>query len=266
MLCNFSPIAFSIFGFGVHWYSLAYIFGIMVALQVTLKLSARFELSFSREIINDYVAYAIAGIVIGGRLGHVLFYDLQYYLACPADIVKVWKGGMSFYGGFLGVITSTLVFCKMRKIDFLRFMDLWSVSVPIGVFFGRIANFINGELLGKPSDIAWCVVFRDGISRHPSQIYEALLEGVLLFLLMILSVKLKSYKIRGVLSGIFCFGYGCARFIAEFFREPDSDFSYKLFDVSGLNLNQYLSIAMLCLGIYVIFTRGKNGKSAAVAV
>lgn len=266
MVCSFSPVAFSIFGFGVRWYSLAYIFGILLALQLTMRLSARFKSNFSPETINDFVAYAIAGIIIGGRLGHVFFYDWKYFASAPLEIFKLWKGGMSFYGGFLGVIISTIIFCRRWKIDFLEFIDLWSISVPIGLFFGRIANFINGELLGTPSNIAWSVIFHDGVARHPSQIYEALLEGVLLFALMILAANQKLYKIKGALSGIFCFGYGIARFIAEFFREPDSAFSMSLLESTGLNLNQYFSIAMIALGAAILLMRLKNAKSSAVAL
>jgi len=266
MLCNFSPIAFSIAGINIHWYSLAYIFGILIALQITLKLSKQFGDIFSAKDINDFVSYAICGIIIGGRLGHVFFYDFAYFLNNPADVIKVWHGGMSFYGGFIGVIISTLVFCKLRKISFLQFMDLWSIGVPIGLFFGRIANFINGELLGKPSNIAWNVVFADGIHRHPSQIYEAILEGVLLFCLMLIFAKIKYIKIKGLLCGVFCAGYGIARFTAEFFREPDSNFSYTLLHITGLNLNQYFSLFMFALGLFVLIVRLKDAKHTIIAV
>lgn len=266
MICNFSPIAFSVLGLEIRWYSLAYIFGLILALKLTTKLSIKFKTNFSKEMLNDFVSYAIFGIIIGGRLGHVLFYDWQYYSSCPLDIFKLWKGGMSFYGGFLSVIVSTMIFCKTRKISFLEFIDLWSISVPIGLFFGRIANFVNGELLGTPSNISWNVVFSDGIARHPSQIYEALLEGVLLFALMMLAANRKLYKIKGALSGTFCLGYGTARFISEFFREPDSSFSASLLNFTGLNLNQYFSVAMVILGIIVLFMGLKNAKSSVITV
>lgn len=266
MICDFSPIAFSVFGFGIHWYSLAYIFGLILALQLTIRLSIKFRSGFSKETINDFVSYAIGGIIIGGRLGHVLFYDWQYYSSYPLEIIKVWKGGMSFYGGFLGVIIATIIFCRKKQINFLEFIDLWSISVPIGLFLGRIANFINGELLGTPSNIPWNVIFQDGISRHPSQIYEAISEGILLFILMILAANRKLYKIKGALSGIFCLGYGAARFVAEFFREPDSNFSLSLLQSTGFNLNQYFSIAIAILGIVVLFTRFKNAKSSTVTI
>lgn len=252
MVCNFSPDAFSVFGFSVHWYALAYIFGLLTALQVTLKLAEKFNMPFSKELLNDYIAYAIIGIVIGGRLGHVLFYDLDFYLTHPKDILKIWKGGMSFFGGFLGVISITYAFCKIKKIDFLQFMDLWSVSVPIGLFFGRIANFINGELLGKPFGGAWRVIFADGVSRHPSQLYEAFLEGIVLFGIMLFYAFKKdipNYKIKGFLCSIFCEGYGGLRLFAEFFREPDSEFSRQLFDAVQMNLNQFIALALMFTGV-----------------
>jgi phosphatidylglycerol:prolipoprotein diacylglycerol transferase len=173
------------------------------------------------------------------------------------EILKIWRGGMSFYGGFLGIIFVTHRFCRKNKIDFLRFLDLWALGVPIGLFLGRIANFINTELLGKVSDVPWKVIFKDGIPRHPSQIYEALLEGGLLFGVMLTAFHRKCYLLRGLSSGIFCAGYGAARFCGEFFREPDSEFSGRLLDLSGLNLNQYISLLMLLLGVFLIL-RGKN--------
>lgn len=252
MICNFSNIAFHIFGFPVHWYSLAYICGILIAFRITLTLAQRSEADISPSHIEDFLTTAVIGIIVGGRLGHVVFYDSDFYLANPLEVLKIWKGGMSFFGGFIGVICATYTFCKMRNINFLRFIDLWSVSVPIGLFFGRIANLLNGELLGKESNVAWGIIFKDGICRHPSQIYEALLEGVLLFIVMLTAFSRGCYKTAGKLSGIFCCGYGTARFIAEFFREPDSEFSWKLLCSTGVNLNQYMSVIMLILGAYLI--------------
>jgi phosphatidylglycerol:prolipoprotein diacylglycerol transferase len=252
VIYNFSNVAFSIFGLPIHWYSLAYIVGILTGLGLSTFLSEKLDRKIDRRLLDEFVSVAIMGIILGGRLGHIIFYDLGYYLEFPAEIIKIWKGGMSFYGGFIGVIAAAHWFCKKQKISFLDFMDLWSVSVPIGLFFGRIANFINGELLGKESFIAWNVVFQDGIHRHPSQLYEALLEGVALFFVMLTSFGKGFHRHRGRLSGIFCAGYGVARFFAEFFREPDSIFSYKLLYFSGLNLNQYMSLAMVMLGIILI--------------
>lgn len=252
MICDFSNVAFSVFGFPIHWYSLAYIFGIIFALLLTKKIAAKVSYDFPKDVWDDFLNYAVLGIVLGGRIGHVLFYDFSYYIEFPSEIIKIWKGGMSFFGGFLGVICATYLFCQRKKIDFLQFIDLWSVSVPIGLFLGRLANFINGELLGKPSTIAWNVIFKDRIPRHPSQIYEAVLEGVILFCVMIISLRAGAYKFRGKLSGIFCMGYGVARFTTEFFREPDSPFSFELLMHSGINLNQYLSTLLFGLGFFLI--------------
>ncbi len=258
MVCNFSSVAFSVFGFPIHWYSLAYIFGLLIAWQRTNTLAVKIGGEITVSQIEDFLSTAIIGIILGGRLGHVLFYDFGFYASHLTEIFKVWKGGMSFYGGFLGVIVATVIFCRNHKISFLKFIDLWSVSVPIGLFLGRIANLINGELPGKPSDVSWAIILKDGIKRHPSQIYEAILEGILLFLVMIFAFKKQCYKYAGRLSGIFCAGYGCARFTAEFFREPDSLFSYKLLYMSGMNLNQYMSIAMFLLGVYLIVRSKTN--------
>lgn len=261
MYCDFSPVAFKIFGFSVYWYSLAYIFGILSAFKMTKCLEKRSRVFSSKKIDNyleDFLNYVIVGIILGGRVGHVLFYEYNYYIENYCEILKVWKGGMSFFGGFLGVVITTYIFCRKRKIKFLRFIDLWSVSAPIGLFLGRIANFINGELLGKESSVPWCVVFKDGITRHPSQLYEAFLEGILLFFIMIFSFYKKSYTKEGRLCGIFCCGYGCARILGEFFREPDSAFSYKLLYIFGLNLNQFLSIGIIILGATLINRNYKN--------
>ena len=258
MICDFSPVAFQIFGFSIHWYSFAYIFGLLIAVKLTEFLAVRSEQSEHLMFARDFLNYAIIGIVVGGRLGHVLFYGLQYYTENYFEILKVWKGGMSFFGGFVGVVFVTYVYCRKQKIDFLRFIDLWAVSVPIGLFLGRIANFINGELLGKATYSPWYVIFADGVPRHPSQLYEAFLEGVLLFLIMIFAFYKKAHKYHGMLSGIFCVGYGVARIIGEFFREPDSLFSAELLHAYGINLNQLMSVGIILLGSALIYRSTKR--------
>ena len=260
MVCNFSNVAFHIFGFSIHWYSFAYILGIIFAVQITKYLSKKMENgSYYIEHTDDFINAIVVGIILGGRLGHVFFYESEFYFQNPAEIFKIWKGGMSFFGGFLGVVISTYFFCKKYKINFLNFMDLWSVSVPVGLFLGRIANFVNGELLGIPNnEIAWAVIFRDGIPRHPSQIYEAILEGIVLFGIMLSAFRLGQHKYKGKLCGIFCAGYGVLRFIGEIFREPDSVFSWLLKNSTGLNLNQYFCFAILALGLFLIFRKKNN--------
>ncbi len=264
MICDFSAVAFSVFGFPIHWYSLAYIFGIIIALKLTEKFFAKSHYEEGLRYTDEFISYIVFGIIIGGRLGHVLFYDFDFYFHNPIEIVKVWHGGMSFFGGFLGIAMSTFLFCKKNQIDFWRFIDIWAVSVPIGLFFGRIANFINGELLGKATDsISWFVVFNDGIPRHPSQIYEAILEGIVLFAIMLFAFYKKQYNFRGKLSGIFCSGYGFFRFIGELFREPDSLFSHRLYFQTGINLNQYMCFALIALGIFLIYRSDINDSSEA---
>ena len=264
MICNFSPIAFKIFGFPVHWYSFAYIFGIIFAFNLTKFLMKKAQYNIDPKLLDDFVSVIVLGIILGGRIGHVLFYDFGYYSQNPLEIIKIWKGGMSFFGGFIGIVVTTYFFCKKNRLRFLNFIDYWSVGVPIGLFFGRIANFINGELLGKPnSSIAWKVIFRDGIPRHPSQLYEAALEGVVLFSLMIFAFYKRHYESEGRLSGIFCFGYGINRFIGECFREPDSLFSWNLFLKTGINLNQYFCLLIMGLGMFLIYKSLKHEFIAA---
>lgn len=264
MFCNFSPIAFYCFGFPIHWYSLAYIFGILFAIfQAKHLLKRQRSLGLygnkkstdtpTENDIEAFLNFAVIGIIVGGRLGHVLFYDFDYYCLNWVENFKIWKGGMSFFGGFLGVVLSAIIFCKLRNINFLDFLDLFTVGTPIGLGLGRLANFVNGELLGKEADVSFGVIFSDGVLRHPSQVYEAILEGVVVFFIMLFC----AYKIRlgeygGALSGVFCLFYGVSRFIGEFFREPDSLFSEDLLLKTGLNLNQYMSFGIISLGILLL--------------
>ncbi len=259
MICNFSPVAFKICGFSVHWYSFAYIFGIVFAFKLTEYLMKKAEYDIDHKILDDFVGLIVLGIICGGRLGYVLFYELDFYSHNLLEIIKIWKGGMSFFGGFLGIIIVTYFFCRKHKLNFLGFIDYWAVGVPIGLFFGRIANFINGELPGKPnSEIPWKVIFGDGIARHPSQIYEAIVEGIVLFLIMLISFNKKQYKFKGRLSGIFCIGYGVGRYICECYREPDSIFSWNLFFKTGINLNQYFSLCIIVLGTFLVYKSWKD--------
>lgn len=282
MVCDFSPVAFHAFGFPIHWYSLAYIFGILSALFLARHLcakvkdwaasadpaySARFSSIKDFQIpseadLENFLSYAIIGIILGGRLGHVLFYDFEYYSTHPMEILRVWKGGMSFFGGFIGSVSFAALFCCIKRINFWRFADFWSVGVPIGLGLGRIVNLINGELLGKETTVPFGVIFSDGILRHPSQIYEAFSEGLLLFCIMIFSFyKLRLFLYKGALSGVFCMGYGVARFICEIFRESDSLFSEKLLIETGLNLNQYMSIGIFVLGLILLWRSAATIKS-----
>ncbi|MDR1361639.1 MAG: prolipoprotein diacylglyceryl transferase [Holosporaceae bacterium] len=256
MVCDFSNVAFYVVGYPIHWYSLAYIFGLLAAAFLTNLLATESGQALPRHFINEFIDYAIVGIILGGRFGHVLIYDFDYYTANPSEILKIWKGGMSFYGGFAGVLMAAHLFCRKRHLQLLKFMDLWAVSVPIGLFLGRIANFINGELLGTQTAVPWAVIFPDGVPRHPSQLYEAFCEGILLFVLLLWSFfHWKCHEKPGALCGIFAVGYGLARFICEFFREADSDFSSRLLLGTGLNLNQYMSMCLMAGGACLLFRR-----------
>lgn len=209
--------------------------------------------SVSRDDVDDFLVWAIFAVVLGGRIGYVLFYNFEYYSANPSQILKVWQGGMSFHGGLLGVVLATFWFCHKREIDVLKFFDMVATAAPIGLLFGRIANFINGELYGRPTDVSWGVVFpgAGNVPRHPSQLYESALEG--LVLLVILYLLFRSEKIRqrtGVLAGTFLIGYGIARSIVELFREPDIQLGFLL---GGTTMGQWLSAPMWIGGAWLIY-------------
>jgi phosphatidylglycerol:prolipoprotein diacylglycerol transferase len=202
--------------------------------------------------LDDFLVWAIVAIVLGGRLGFVLFHQLEYYLANPAEIVEVWHGGMSFHGGLLGVLLGLLLFAHRREIPFLALTDIVAAAAPIGLFLGRLANFVNGELWGRPSDAPWAMVFPNGgpAPRHPSQLYEAGLEGVVLFLLLFFLARSPAIRVRlGLLSGVFLTGYGMSRVFVELFREPDREIGYL---IGGTTMGQWLSLPMLAGGIYLI--------------
>jgi phosphatidylglycerol:prolipoprotein diacylglycerol transferase len=206
--------------------------------------------SVDLESFDNLISYIIISVIIGGRLGYILFYNSIYYLNNPIDIFKIWEGGMSFHGGLLGVIIGTHLFAKSKKVESFIFLDIIACVAPIGLFFGRVANFINGELFGKPSSLPWSVVFPkiDNVSRHPSQLYEALLEGVLLFLILIFFAYNKKTK-TGYCSSIFLIFYGLFRIISEQFREPDIQIGY-VFDL--LSLGSVLSFVMIIAGSLIL--------------
>ena len=249
---NFDPVAFNFLSLEIKWYSIAYILGIVLGWIYCKK-----KLIKDKKILNlfdDLIAYIIFGIIIGGRLGYILIYNLKYYLENISEIFMIWNGGMSFHGGLVGVIIATLLFSKKHKIDTYIFLDLISLTAPIGIFFGRIANFINSELYGKETDVFWSVKFLaiDNISRHPSQIYEAILEGVILFILLNYIVKKNIFSKPGVISSLFLIFYSIFRFLAEFYRVPDSQIGYIVFDLS---LGQLVSIIFFTFGIYLFFKK-----------
>jgi len=263
---NFDPVFLDFGIIQIRWYSIAYllavVFGWIYINKIIINLKEKTtSLSISKKIFEDIIIYLVLGIVVGGRLGYVLFYDPQYYLKNILEIFYIWKGGMSFHGGLIGVVLASAVYGKINKLNFLELTDLVSCAAPIGLFFGRIANFINGELYGKASELPWSVIFPEGgnITRHPSQIYEALLEGVLLFLIInFFAFKRKGIFKIGLISSMFLIYYSILRIIGEFFREPDQHLGY-FFNI--LSMGTILSIVTFGVGMLIFFNTKKNAKS-----
>ena len=248
---NFDPVAFNILSFEIRWYSLAYIFGILIGWYYCKKKILIDEILSKK--FDDYITYLIVGLIIGGRLGYVIFYNPDYYIKNPSEIIKVWNGGMSFHGAVIGIILFNYFFAKINKLNFFLFLDYVSLVAPIGLFFGRIANFINSELYGKPTSFFLGVIFPkvDMIPRHPSQLYEAFLEGIILFVIMNSILFKDNYK-TGTCSYIFLIFYGIFRIFSEFYREPDFQVGY-LFDL--ISMGTMLSILMVIAGIIIFLKK-----------
>ena len=246
---NFDPVAFEFLTFEIRWYSLSYIAGIILA-WIYIKKFILKETEYSKYI-DDLISYVIIGVIIGGRLGYVIFYNLEYYISNPLEILMIWTGGMSFHGGVLGVIISTYLFCKKNKLSTFYFLDLISLSAPIGIFLGRIANFINSELYGTRTDFFLAVIFEkvDTVSRHPSQLYEAFFEGIILFILLNLIYKKYINHKPGVLSALFLIFYSVFRFIIEFTREPDAHLGLVFMELSQ---GQVMSILFFVVGLIIL--------------
>ena len=248
---NLNPIIFDFGILSLNWYSLAYLVGILFGWwygkKIIIFINHQHKKNYNLNLFDDYITYIIISIIIGGRLGYVLFYNLSYFLSNPIEILFIWNGGMSFHGGLLGIIIATFIFSKKKDFDKLLLLDVVSCVAPVGIFFGRLANFINGELYGKPTDLPWSVTFPliDDQGRHPSQIYEAFLEGVLLFLILRLIIKKIPYK-RGKCATMFLIFYSIFRVFSEFFREPDLQIGYIFNYVS---MGSLLSFFMFALGI-----------------
>ncbi|MCL2439499.1 MAG: prolipoprotein diacylglyceryl transferase [Alphaproteobacteria bacterium] len=261
---NISPVAFSIFGIDFRWYALAYIAGFIGAFALMRKLAAyMFGARISVKDLDDMVGWAVVGVIIGGRLGYVLFYNWDYYSGDLLGILKIWQGGMAFHGGFLGAIAAIWVFARRRGLDVWALWDLAAVATPIGLFFGRIANFINGELYGRPTDAWFGMVFpaADDAPRHASQLYQAFLEGLVLFAIMIFMFNvLRIRQRRGVLGFSLVAFYAFFRFIVEFAREPDAHLG--LF--GGLSMGQWLSMPMFIIGAAGVWWRWRRGAVPAV--
>ena len=250
---NFDPVAIEVFSLEIRWYSLAYIVGILLGWYLAKKIFINNNI---KDKFDEYITYVIIGLILGGRLGYVLFYNFDYYLNNLPEIVMIWNGGMSFHGGLLGVILATIIFSKKHKINSYIFLDLIALAAPIGLFFGRIANFINSELYGRETDILWSVKFIniDNISRHPSQIYEAIFEGLILFYLLNYLSKKQYFKNPGLISLTFIMFYSIFRFGIEFYREPDPQIGYLLYE---LTMGQIISVVFFFLGMF-FYLKKKN--------
>ena len=249
---NFDPIALNLFSLEIRWYSLSYVFGILFAWIYCKKFLIKDEKILN--LFDDLITYIIIGIILGGRIGYILFYNFSYYSKNLLEIFMIWEGGMSFHGGLLGVIIATYIFSKKNNINTFLFLDLISMSAPIGIFLGRIANFINSELYGRETDLFWSVKFEiiDNTFRHPSQIYEAIFEGIILFMLLNFVFKKQFYKLPGLISALFLIFYSIFRFFIEFTREPDMQIGYILFN---LTLGQLLSFLFFMIGLFLFYKR-----------
>ncbi|MCG8547738.1 MAG: prolipoprotein diacylglyceryl transferase [Alphaproteobacteria bacterium] len=251
---DIDPIAVQIGPVAIRWYALAYIAGLVGGWQYALRLARRAPNIVSPRHIDDFMVWATVGVVLGGRLGYVIFYQPAYFLDHPGEILQVWKGGMSFHGGLLGVILAMYLFGRRRGTGFFPLADIIAAATPIGLFFGRIANFINGELWGRVTDVPWGVIFPRGgpEPRHPSQLYEAGLEGLLLFVVLaVLVFRFDALRRPSLVSGTFLVGYGLARIIVETVREPDT---YTSLMPLGTTFGQWLSLPMVLYGLYLIWT------------
>ena len=273
---HIDPVAIAVGPFAIRWYALSYVAGIVLGWWYSRRLAANAPLwgdtcRPTQADMDDQIVWIALGIVLGGRVGYVLFYNLASYIERPAEIFTVWRGGMSFHGGFLGTILAIVLFARSRGLNALAMLDVAAVVAPIGLFTGRVANFVNGELWGRPApDLPWGVVFPMGgdVPRHPSQLYEAFAEGLVLLAIMAVAVRIFGFRRPGLVGGIFVLGYSVARIVCEFFREPDAQLGF-LF--GGTTMGQLLSVPMAAAGIAVIavaargWTRPRRGGAEAAA-
>jgi len=252
---NFDPVAFHLFSLEIRWYSLSYIFGIIFGWIYCKRYLIKNQNIL--KLFDDLISYLIIGIILGGRLGYIIFYNPIYYSKNLSEIFMIWNGGMSFHGGVLGVIVATYLFGRKNKINYFIFLDLIAMAAPIGIFLGRITNFINSELYGRETNLYWSVKFEkiDNLSRHPSQIYEAFFEGIILFLLLNLVFKKFFYKSVGVISSLFIIFYSLFRFMIEYTREPDPQlgiiFTY-------FTMGQLISIIFFIFGLLIYFNKNES--------
>jgi phosphatidylglycerol:prolipoprotein diacylglycerol transferase len=255
---DINPVILSLGPINISWYGVSYVIGILIASLYFKKLNDFMGFPIKKDRIEDLLTYIVFGVVIGGRLGYVLFYNLDRYLANPVEILQTWKGGMSFHGGFLGVLVASFIFSKKHRVKFFQVTDLLACSAPIVIFTVRIANFINGELFGRPTDGSWGVVFPmgGGVARHPSQIYEAFAEGGIVFLITFyLFFYTSATRSKGFLSGVFMVAYAIMRISLENFREPDHHIGFVF---SNVTMGGLLSLPMLIVGLLLILHSKKD--------
>ncbi|WP_022723831.1 prolipoprotein diacylglyceryl transferase [Rhodopseudomonas sp. B29] len=267
----FDPVAVSFGPFAIRWYALAYIVGIVGAWMYARLLLRRDRLwggpaPITTLELDDFILWVTLGIILGGRTGYVLFYNLDFFIQHPAEIFQLWKGGMSFHGGFLGCVLAVTLFGRVRKVSILSLGDITCAVGPIGLFLGRLANFVNGELWGRPADasVPWAMVFPNAgpLPRHPSQLYEAGLEGIVLFTILALMIRAGALKRPGLIIGAFLTFYGLARITGEFFREPDVQLGFLW---GGMTMGMLLSIPMVIIGVVVMIVTSRRPPRVVAA-
>lgn len=270
---EFDPVALDLGVLVIRWYALAFIVGLLAGWAYMVWLLRRPPAVMTKEQVGDFFSWAIVGVILGGRLGFVTFYQPAYFLENPAQIFAVWNGGMSFHGGLLGVVAAIILYGLRHKVNVLALGDLVAAAAPIGLFLGRLANFVNGELYGRATDVPWAIVFPGGgdVGRHPSQLYEAGLEGLVLFVVLLILARMTRARFRpGLITGVFFIGYGASRTFVEFFRQPDSyvgDGGFLFWDIT---MGQLLSVPIAVAGIaFIVYAvthdrlDAKPGKPAA---
>jgi phosphatidylglycerol:prolipoprotein diacylglycerol transferase len=243
------PVLFELGPITVRWYGMAYLIGFLAGWALLRRLASRGFLPMERQAVGDLITTMVIGVLLGGRIGYVGFYKPGWYFEHPGEVIAIWDGGMSFHGGLLGTIAAVLLFARRRRLPATELMDAVALACTPGLFFGRLANFVNGELWGRPSDVPWAMVFPDDVlrlPRHPSQLYEALLEGALLLILLSALLRVARFRRRGAIAASFVIGYGVARFLVEFAREPDQHLGTVLW---GLSLGQFLCLGMVAAGV-----------------
>ena len=249
---DINPVAISLGPLAIRWYALAYIVGLVLGWRLLVRLVRLPHPPMTKVDVDDFVTWAIAAVIIGGRLGYVTFYNFDYFSSHHLEILYVWQGGMSFHGGLIGVIVAEILFCRQRNLPLLRVADMVAVAAPLGLFFGRIANFVNAELFGRITEVSWGVIFPTGgpLPRHPSQLYEAALEGIVLFALVYWLYTRPHLRTKpGLVAGTFLVGYGAIRFGIELVREPDAHIGLLSL---GATLGQWLSIPVLLFGAFLV--------------